>query len=174
MPGAGPGQELLERLRRDHEATREALDELSRLVPKVAEGDEGLLSQVRQLVLNLREGEQHEIAEEDILFPALRARSGGGIPLSLTQEHNHLRAEIRKLYEASIAPGLEPAGRSGRLFRILDRMAPLLRSHMRREEELVFPQAEEVLDEKGWEEVLRGCREVGYLSSPGTPAASSA
>jgi len=155
------------RLRHEHQAIERVLRGLEALAERLVRGE--------RVPSRLLEGAVHFFAafvdrchhakEEQALFPVLNERGlpfDGG-PLGVLQaEHEQGRQMLRALQEAT-APG---AGDGGRLAGLMHAYVGLLRRHMAKEHEVLFPYAERMLSPEDDSRVQRVCelveeREVG-------------
>ena len=124
-------------LRAEHEVILRALTVLEGLADRLGSGQPVSDATLRELVelLQAFADRCHHGKEEDQLFPAMRAKgSGGTLPLFL-EEHEEGRRYLRTL--GSGAPAAERAA-AGR------RYVGLLRDHIERENEVLFPLADEL------------------------------
>ncbi|HEV8310296.1 MAG TPA: hemerythrin domain-containing protein [Methylomirabilota bacterium] len=142
-------------LRHEHEAILRALAILERAGERLAAGQplsEPALAELVELIRTFAD-RCHHGKEEDQLFPALRAK-GVGEPLAVfLEDHVEGRGYLGTL--SSPAPAAERAAAARRY-------VGLLRDHIQRENEVLFPMADDVLtaDEhadlaKRYEEVER-------------------
>jgi hemerythrin-like domain-containing protein len=92
----------------------------------------------------------HHGKEENILFPLLEARglpkAGGPLGVMLN-EHEQGRALVREMRQAAEAFAAGAEGSGVRWAQSLDQYAALLRSHIDKENMVLFPMAERMLSE---------------------------
>jgi len=112
----------------------------------------------------------HHNKEEDLLFPELEARGmpreGGPIAVML-DEHEQGRALVRKMVaslpaaqdgDAAALQGLESAGRG---------FIDLIRNHIFKENNILFPMADRAVDDEGCRKLCAGYDEVATRSFEG-------
>ena len=124
-------------LRAEHEVILQALAVLERVADRLAAGRPVSDSTVTNLVQFLQTFADrcHHGKEEDQLFPAMRAKGAGG-PLSVfLEEHEEGRRYLRTL-----ATGVSPAERAT----AARRYVAMLHDHIERENEVLFPMADEL------------------------------
>ena len=124
-------------LREEHEVILQALAVLERVADRLAAGRPVSDSTVTGLVQFLQTFADrcHHGKEEDQLFPAMRAKGAGG-PLSVfLEEHEEGRRYLRTL-----ATGVSPAERAT----AARRYVAMLHDHIERENEVLFPMADEL------------------------------
>jgi hemerythrin-like domain-containing protein len=122
-------------LRHEHEVILRALAVLERLGDRLASGRPVSHATVSELVQLLRTFADrcHHGKEEDHLFPAMRAKGAGDALPVFLEEHEEGRRYLGTL--ASQAPGAERAAAARRY-------VGLLRAHIEREDEVLFPLAD--------------------------------
>lgn len=133
-------------LKHEHEAILFALETLERFEHRLAAGQAVDAADLSAFLGFLKEfaDKCHHGKEEGILFPALLAAgmpAQGGPVAVMLDEHVQGRHWIARM-EACLAPTLDPAG-----FRAAAQgYRDLLRAHIRKENEVLFPMAERLLD----------------------------
>jgi regulator of cell morphogenesis and NO signaling len=159
-----PMNPILEELSRQHRDAEHMLAELSAAVTRLRSqgaGGPGVLTDLvhcRSMIQG--EVDTHFREEEQALFPILGRRIGteDGPIAVLMEEHCAFR-RLQLEYERALA-GLE-AGREGdwqeRLVGAADAMGSLLPPHIEKEDQVLFPMAEAVLEEGEWDEVRALC-----------------
>ena len=124
-------------LRDEHEVILQALAVLERVADRLASGrpvNDSTLTDLVQFLQTFAD-RCHHGKEEDQLFPAMRAKGAGG-PLALfLEEHEEGRRYLRTL--ASSAPSAERAAAARRY-------VGMLQDHIERENEVLFPMADEL------------------------------
>lgn len=104
----------------------------------------------------------HHAKEEKLLFPRLEARGADrmGCPIAeLTDEHETGRAHVRAI-RAALAGAADEAGPAKEVAGHLAEYAELLREHIRKENEVLFPCADRVLSREDQHELARGFERV--------------
>jgi hemerythrin-like domain-containing protein len=137
-------------LRQEHEAILSALDTLDRMEACLVAGVPVAPDEVSALLDWLRDfGDRcHHGKEEQLLFPAMVSAGvperGGPVGVMLT-EHELGRAQVRAM-EAALRPDLDVRAFSA----AARRYSALLRAHIAKENNVLFPMAERVLGELEW------------------------
>jgi hemerythrin-like domain-containing protein len=124
-------------LRHEHEVILRALDVLERLGDRLAAGEpvrDGTLGELVQLFQTFAD-RCHHGKEEDQLFPAMREKGMGGTLAVFLEEHEEGRGYVRTL-----ASGASDAERLAAARRYVG----MLRDHIQRENEVLFPMADEL------------------------------
>lgn len=137
-----------QRLSEEHQTILRAMDVLERIAEAYGEDPMGTLDDARAIVGFLRgfAEELHHGKEEAMLFPAMEeaghSRHAGPIGVML-MEHDDGRGLIREMLGALEAPeaGADTFEAAALSF------AEMLRSHIAKEDELLFPLAEQTLSE---------------------------
>jgi hemerythrin-like domain-containing protein len=125
-------------LRHEHEVILRGLDVLERLAERLAAGQPVGEATLRGLVelLQTFADRCHHGKEEDHLFPAIRAKGLGDNLAVFLDEHEEGRGYVRTL-----ASGGAPSGERAAAAR---RYVGMLRDHIQRENEVLFPLADEL------------------------------
>jgi hemerythrin-like domain-containing protein len=138
--------QAIDDLRREHDAILSALDILDRVEAAARQGT-AATGDVAAFISFLKEfvDKCHHGKEEGMLFPALTGAGASereaSVP-ALLSEHEQGRALIRAMEEAS-SPMLQPEQFSA----AAKAYSRHLRAHIGKENEVLFPTAEQVLDE---------------------------
>lgn len=140
-----------ERLVNEHEKILAVLDVQETLGAAIARGERPPADLCEQIVIFMRvfADDRHHHKEEELLFPALERaglpREGGPVGVML-HEHEIGRAMIARMAEAARGRAAgDPAALTA--FGVAAREhAALLRSHIQKENQILFPMAERFLD----------------------------
>ena len=140
-------------LRHEHEVILRALAILERAGERLAAGrvvDEAALGELVQLLRTFAD-KCHHGKEEHQLFPKLREKGVGATLVVFLEDH-----EEGRRYLATLAGSAPPAERAaaGR------RYVGLLRDHIQREDEVLFPMADDVLSLEDHAELAKRYEEV--------------
>ena len=102
----------------------------------------------------------HHHKEEDVLFGALGGPETGGVVEMMLDEHRQARALTKGMREA--ARRLESGDESarGRLVSAARQYVALLRDHIEKEDEMLFPMAEELLSAEEQNQVTSGIERI--------------
>jgi hemerythrin-like domain-containing protein len=147
-----PGPATAE-LRQEHEVILRGLDVLERLADRVTAGQpvkDTTLSELVQLFQTFAD-RCHHGKEEDQLFPAMRKKGMGGTLAVFVEEHEEGRGYVRTL--ASGATDAEKV-------RAARRYVGMLREHIQRENDILFPLADELFSVDEQEALARVYEEV--------------
>jgi hemerythrin-like domain-containing protein len=122
-------------LRRDHEVILRALAVLERVGDRLASSRPASDSTLIDLAVLLRTFADrcHHGKEEGQLFPAMQAKGAGGVLAPFLEEHEQGRAYLSTLASSAPAPERVKAAR---------RYVGMLRDHIQREDEVLFPMAD--------------------------------
>jgi hemerythrin-like domain-containing protein len=140
-------------LRREHEVILGALDILERTADRLAADrpvSDPSLGELVQLLQTFAD-RCHHGKEEDTLFPAMRAKSLGGMLTVFLEEHEEGRGYLRSLASSSSSAERARAAR---------RYVELLRGHIERENEILFPLADELFTAQEHRALARAYEEV--------------
>lgn len=177
---ASPGQEraffdslppghMVRTLMEEHEHIRLQLDRLETATRAIAggggagNGDQPHLESALDAGRKLAGAEPHHRREEEVLFPALAKRGLHGPPEVMTAEHVELRrlkAEVVSESEACLA------GRQARrepLTRAALALVAMLRAHIVKENNVLYPMALGLIRDDGtWSELRARADAIGY------------
>lgn len=160
-------ESIMEELFRQHRDAEAMLVKLAAGVGRVRRegaGGAGVLGDLSELRREIQ-GEvlSHFREEEQALFPVLgRHLDSSSGPIATMMEEHALFRQLELQFEEAVA-ALEAGFRNGweeKLGDAGDAIARLLPGHIAKEEEVLFPMAEEVLQEDEWAEVRRLWREA--------------
>lgn len=147
----------------EHQAILAKLARLVELVGRTDVPERGGLEELAALAVHLIGVEPHHRREEQVLFPALEERGIHGPPEMMAFEHVRLRAmkhALRDLAELLLEGdrGLWPEARA-----TAETLAQLLRAHIAKEDDILYPLALRVIrDPAVWAELRRRCDAIGY------------
>ncbi len=104
--------------------------------------------------------EAHADAEENILFPELESRMGGdsGVLPVMISEHRTIQGAVAEIKSSQDA---------ARARRLAETLIDVLREHIAKEDDLLFPAARELLGPARLKEL-----DTRYASVPSTPVSS--
>lgn len=165
-----PRGHVLATLYAEHERLLAFLAELDERMADVAAGDAATARRAVEAIVGLARlfvgAEPHHQREERVLFPRLEALGLFGPPRRLRFEHEELRALKARLLELGLEA--ERARSSGAHARALlgvgTSLAHLLREHIAREDEVLYPMSFEVVDPAFWDAMKAECDRIGYCS----------
>ena len=154
-------------LMEEHRVIERVLDSLEVGAERLARGETvrpGFFLDVADFAANFADGCHHR-KEEGVLFPAMRQHgapaSGGPIEMML-DEHDAGRAYVRQLREAArqLASGERRA--AGQIVAAAHGYASLLREHIAKEDEVLFPMAADLIPDPAQDEVMSSFTRVEH------------
>ncbi len=112
----------------------------------------------------LLEAEPHHQREEEILFPELEKRGVYGPAAVMRAEHEKLREYKHKLLElVNDVSQMDFDDFAEQLDEIVKFLVPMLREHIFKENNILYPTALEVIDNaQVWVQLKKDCDRVGY------------
>lgn len=145
---------------REHERILLALDVLDRLADGAAAGalDPGRIERLLDFLVAYAD-RRHHAKEEQVLFPKLAERglpSDGGPVGVMLEEHEEGRDAIADMRDALAGAARGEAEGGARFAQAAAAYSSLLREHIEKEDAVLFPMAEDLLDDDGAAEVARG------------------
>ncbi len=153
----------------DHAAIFEALDRLrtaigrSRSKASVASAS-GEIAEMERCVELLLAAENHNVRQENTLFPMLERYGIEQPPAIMWQEHTEMR-EVKKALEQAL-------GERESIKRLVERVEPLairlaeeFALHSRKESQILYPAALELFSPEDWREIKDECDKLGYFAS---------
>jgi DUF438 domain-containing protein len=164
-----PGH-VLDTLVAEHDMILGFLDELEKANGAIQEAerydpDAEEYGTLKHLAEHLVGAERHHQREEDVLFPEIEKRGVYGPVQVMKMEHEELREQKQRLQElAENEAGMDFA----RFQRELDETArfivAVLREHIYKENNILYPAALEVIGERGetWSRMKTDCDRIGY------------
>jgi len=168
-----PPDHPLWRLTKDHEAILFWLNQGRELVKEMLKRSDfaeigELRAQLKSVMAKLREAENHDVRQENTLFPVLEKYGVEEPPTIMWEEHSQMkerRREIEKLLEEV------PAGWDFRKYvEYLNGLFLFLletfSKHTTKEQEIFYQVALELLSEEDWKEIKEESDELGYFPLP--------
>lgn len=144
-------------LKHEHRLIEKVLAVLEELTGNSGEIPAGIWKQCLDFIRNFAD-KCHHLKEEKILFPALEergiAREGGPIGIMLA-EHEEGRGYVRAMAEALANSEKNPAGAKTILLQNARSYLRLLREHIRKEDEVLFQMADDVLSSEEQKDLAR-------------------
>lgn len=116
-----------------------------------------ILAQIHTIGENLLAAEPHHAREEEVLFPELYRVGIQGPPQCMTEEHDRLRSLKRLLVEQSAATSLDTEA----MAETARTLSSMLRDHIAKENEILYPMALSALPESTWESLKAACDRIG-------------
>ena len=155
-------------LLKEHELVKRFVEGISSLLPKVEqandfEGIESELLEIEELLRHLKEYEKHKVREENSLFPYLEKHGVTQPPSIMWTEHDEQRKEIKeasKTLENKESLKFEEFKR--KLLTHLKNLTDLIPNHFYKEENILFPTALRLIDDREWQEIKASMDDLGY------------
>jgi len=149
----------------EHEIILGFLDRLEQLLKEIEKGNLGqkIFKELKDISHRLMETEPHHQREEKVLFPELEQRGIFGPPEVMRQEHQELRAKKEELKALSELSKEQFQKKLKKFKEISEFILSVLREHIFKENNILFPMAFEVIKEKEvWQKIKKECDKIGY------------
>ncbi|TDA69943.1 MAG: DUF438 domain-containing protein [Clostridia bacterium] len=176
QPDVPPGHPV-HTFRQEHDRIIEFLEDLGRVVSELQASAEDQevwqekLPVLKHLVDHLMEVENHNLREENVLFPYLEKHGITEPPNVMWAEHDDLRRLKKQLKEAVEEYGqTRPAELASRLAAVAESLRQQLSGHIFKENNVLYPMALRVLSPQEWQEIRRQCDQIGYCCFTPEPA----
>lgn len=163
-----PPDHPLSRFEQDHEVIFAALDELrsaaarARSKASLAEAS-GEIEEMRRCVELLLAAENHNVRQENTLFPMLERYGIEQPPAIMWQEHMEMREDKRRIAEALEAvPGVRDL--ADRIQDLAVALSEAFASHSRKERQILYPAALELFSAEDWRDIKEECDSLGYFT----------
>lgn len=121
------------------------------------------MARLEKITRQLMEKENHNIREENVLFPYLEKHGITEPPAIMWTEHNEMRERMKSLMEI-----IESAEQGGfehfvnRLETLGDEISKSLSSHIFKENNILYPAAMNAIAEEEWPQIQKECDQLGY------------
>lgn len=149
----------IEVLMDEHRVIERVLDALDRGADRLAKGEAvrpGFFVDVADFAAGFADGCHHQ-KEEGVLFPTMSRHGvpahGGAIDVML-HEHEAGRAYVRQLRSAANDLEAGDSAAAPKIVAAARRYSALLRDHIMKEDEMLFPMASEIIPEENHAEVM--------------------
>jgi PAS domain S-box-containing protein len=155
-------------LMEEHRIILQTAAELKEIVQKIqAANDFGSVSpemkQLRHIEEHLRDSESHHVREENVLFPYLEKHGVTQPPAIMWMEHDEIREKKKSLHKlVDEYQGMAFSDFAKQLKETATSLADLFSSHMYKENNILYPTALKVMDEKEWKTAREQFDELGY------------
>lgn len=130
---------------------------------------ENVLPELRTLMQHLHEAQSHDIRQENTLFPLLERYGVEEPPAIMWAEHDRMKA-TRDSIDRTIegAPyGMPYAQFAQVLAGAFQHWLETFVQHAKKEQEILYNVALDLLSEKDWQDLERESRELGFFALPG-------
>lgn len=145
-----PNNSCTRHFRLEHIAVRRSLDAIEAELSAIAPGSAAAITRSALSHLDIlleHDLERHLEDEERLLYPALAQHTVGDDSLlhQCYQDHGDIRLRARSMRELLAKAHAMYPDAAAKLRECAERMITLIRAHMQREDDLLFPQAESIL-----------------------------
>ncbi|MGE5542538.1 MAG: DUF438 domain-containing protein, partial [Bacillota bacterium] len=121
----------------------------------------GRMPALKQAAGHLLEAEGHHVREENVLFPYMGKHGITEPPAVMWSEHNDLRTLKKRVKEVIDShKGLTPEQFAEELNGAVKALAPVLSSHIYKENNILYPMALDAISPDEWPEIRRECDEL--------------
>lgn len=155
--------EATEMLMEEHRVIERVIEALERAVQRLRDGEAvepEFFLHAADFIRNFADG-CHHAKEEGVLFKAMEAAGmpseGGPIGVMLV-EHDQGREHTRGMVSAAERLQQGDGAAVGQLITDAAGYAALLRQHIQKEDQILYPMADQVIPAEGHAQVLRDCR----------------
>jgi len=122
------------------------------------------IDKIRRIALKLMEAENHNIRQENTLFPVLEKHGIEQPPAIMWAEHTEMKEQKKELLKILERKNDFPFDE---FLRILDTIALRLTEkfalHTQKEEHILYVTALQVISEEEWKEIKEECDQLGYF-----------
>ena len=121
------------------------------------------LQKLEDIAEHLISAEPHHQREEEVLFPEIEKRGVLGPPEAMKQEHEILRGYKKELKNmVKNFDGKNLADFKKKLKEVSDNLVLMLREHISKENDILYPLAFQVIPEENlWQEIKNKCDKIG-------------
>jgi PAS domain S-box-containing protein len=155
-------------LMEEHKILQQILEKLDTIVDMVqkAENIDSVSEEILQLkhiAADFLDAEKHYLREENVLFPILEKHGIAEPPAIMWMEHNQLREKKKNLHnlvENYSAMSFQEFKRQ--LGETTKSLSNILSSHIFKENNILFPAAQQVVTEQEWRDARKDFDEIGY------------
>ncbi|MFQ3621900.1 MAG: DUF438 domain-containing protein, partial [Spirochaetales bacterium] len=166
---AVPADHPIARFQEDHRIILTLMDELRQMAKKVRKKGsfpeaKPEIDRIKQIVDKLLEAENHNVRQENTLFPLLERHGLEQPPAIMWMEHTEMKEEKKKLKRlleqretrdfATFADLLEQSS-----LHLYEQFA----NHTLKEKNILYQAALEVLSEEEWKDIKEECDSLGYF-----------
>ncbi|KKS91654.1 MAG: Hemerythrin HHE cation binding domain protein [Parcubacteria group bacterium GW2011_GWF2_43_11] len=163
-----PGH-IIHTMTEEHKMILGFLDELEKTNQRIQEegkysGDNGDFEKLENIAEHLVGAEPHYQREEEVLFPEIEKRGVSCPPEVMRKEHEELRPKKKEILELCRSVSkMDFQNFKKKLKEAADFLIPMLREHIAKENDILYPLSLEVIPEEVvWQEMKKECDEIGY------------
>ena len=164
-----PDNHVLRKVMAEHEMMRCFIADLEDVAAGIQQKDKltpasSEFMRLSHIVEHLNSLEEHMDRENDVLFPALRELGWKSLFDHIESEHTYILMSVRDLVKLVMAFDKMPFKNfKTRLMATVRYLGPLLREHLFREDQAIFPLAMSMVqDEAVWKKLRTICNEIDY------------
>ncbi len=163
-----PGHPL-DTLIKEHEEILDMLDRLEEIKEEIDEleeydEDNPVFSELEELAHHMIETEKHHDREEETIFPRVREGGVSGPANIMEMEHEDMWPRKERLAElVENAAELDFAGFKEKMSADIEYLALHLRDHIFKENNILYPTAQEIIEEGEWQGIKERSDEIGYF-----------
>jgi len=164
-----PADHILRKVMAEHEMTLCFIADLEEITAQIAEKNQlsptsAEFMRLAHVVEHLNALEEHMDRENDVLFPALRSQGWQSLFDHIEHEHTYIQMSIQDLVKLITAfDKMSFDNFKARLLTTVRYVCPLLKEHLHREDEAIFPLAVSLVrNPKTWDKLRQVCNEIDY------------
>jgi len=165
-----PADHPIARFQEDHRVILHLMEELRETVLKAKsrgslEAARDELARIERLTDDLLEAENHNVRQENTLFPILERHGLEQPPAIMWMEHTEMKQEKKKI--KSLLNERETKDFTT-LIKLLEAMSIMLiekfASHTQKEQNILYVTALEVITDEEWNDIKKECDNLGYFN----------
>ena len=164
-----PANHILRKIMAEHEITQCFIADLEDIATQIQQKDKlapasNEFMRLAHIVEHLNSLEEHMARENDVLFPTFRVQGWNSLFDHIEHEHMYIQMSIDDLVKLLTAFEKMPFNNfKTRLLATVRYLCPLLREHLYREDQAIFPLIISIVrDPKIWDRLRRVCNEIDY------------
>lgn len=164
-----PASHILRKIMAEHEMTQCFIADLEDIAAQIQPKEtlsatSGEFMRLAHVTEHLHSLEEHMAREDDVLFPELKAQGWQNLFNHIEHEHTYIQMSIHDLVKLITSFDKMPFTRfKTRLLATVRYLCPLLREHLNREDQAIFPLAVSVVrDAKTWDRLRQVCNDIDY------------
>lgn len=166
----------VEILMKEHELLLKYANELNILVDNLKEASDfnsagEKINALIALIQVFKDSASHYMREENVLFPYLEKKGIKQPPRVMWMEHDQIRAIEKKLYKlVEDHKNTKYQNFVKDLGKVASELLEMLTGHYHKENNVLFPTAQQVIGNDEWKEIKMQFNELGYCSFTPKPA----
>ncbi len=126
-----------------------------------------LITKLNDIMKHLRESENHDVRQENTLFPVLEKYGVEEPPAIMWDEHSKMKDKRRKIEELlKKIPNVPYDEFADYLQGAFTYLVEVFVKHTQKEQEILYNVALDVLSDKDWEDIQRESDKLGYFELP--------